>query len=69
MSNADLYLKINALPEDVRKQVIQFIDRLMRNQKKSSHDLQKRPLGLLKGKIRISDDFDAPLDDMKEYME
>ena len=25
--------------------------------------------GLLKGKIRISDDFDAPLEEMKEYME
>ncbi|MCL2056452.1 MAG: DUF2281 domain-containing protein [Oscillospiraceae bacterium] len=25
--------------------------------------------GLFKGKIRMSDDFDAPLDDMKEYME
>ncbi len=25
--------------------------------------------GCMKGKIRISDDFDAPLEDFKEYME
>ena len=25
--------------------------------------------GILKGKIWISDDFDAPLEDMKDYME
>jgi len=33
----------------------------------------KRPFselrGLLKGKVWMSDDFDAPLDEMKEYME
>ena len=33
----------------------------------------KRPLselkGFLKGKVRIADDFNAPLEDMKEYME
>lgn len=30
---------------------------------------KKRKAGLLKGKIKMSDDFDAPLDEMKEYME
>lgn len=28
-----------------------------------------RKAGALKGKIFVSDDFDAPLDDFKEYME
>ncbi len=28
---------------------------------------QKRKLGTAKGKIKIADDFDAPLDDFKEY--
>jgi hypothetical protein len=27
-----------------------------------------RQAGLLKGKIRMSDDFDEPLEDMKDYM-
>jgi prevent-host-death family protein len=28
----------------------------------------KRRLGTAKGKIKMSDDFDAPLEDFKEYM-
>jgi len=28
----------------------------------------KRILGLLEGKIKISDDFDEPLEDLKDYM-
>ncbi len=30
---------------------------------------KRRKAGLLKGKIRMAEDFNAPLDDMKEYME
>ncbi|MBL7802195.1 MAG: DUF2281 domain-containing protein [Saprospiraceae bacterium] len=29
----------------------------------------KRRLGHLKGKIKLSPDFDEPLDDLKEYMQ
>lgn len=28
----------------------------------------KRPFGLAKGKIHLSDDFNEPLEDLKEYM-
>ncbi|WP_428668308.1 DUF2281 domain-containing protein [Runella sp.] len=30
--------------------------------------LKKRPLGTMKGTIWMSDDFNEPLDDLKEYM-
>jgi hypothetical protein len=30
---------------------------------------QKRKAGLLKGKIRMSDNFNDPLEEMREYME
>ncbi|MGE0084196.1 MAG: DUF2281 domain-containing protein [Desulfococcaceae bacterium] len=30
---------------------------------------QKRKAGLLKGMIKMSEDFNEPLEDMKEYME
>ncbi len=30
--------------------------------------LQKRPFGSLKGKIGIPDNFNEPLDDLKDYM-
>ena len=29
---------------------------------------QKIVLGMLEGKIKLSDDFDEPLDDLKEYV-
>lgn len=29
---------------------------------------KKREAGILKGKFWMADDFDAPLDDMKDYM-
>ncbi|MES2795294.1 MAG: DUF2281 domain-containing protein [Bacteroidota bacterium] len=29
---------------------------------------KKRQLGIMKGEFSISDDFDEPLDDLKEYM-
>lgn len=30
--------------------------------------LEKRPFGLAKGSIRLADDFDEPLDDLRDYM-
>ena len=30
--------------------------------------IKKRPFGSLKGKIGISDNFNEPLDDLKDYM-
>lgn len=30
---------------------------------------KKRKAGLLRGKIRMAEDFDDPLEDMKEYIE
>lgn len=73
MATYDQYIQLSSLPEDVRKQVLELIDRLMHGRKKSGEEPGRdstRPIsGLLKGKIRIADDFDAPLDDFKDYME
>ena len=39
-------------------------------QSKKSHEVSKESmLGCMKGKIWMSDDFDEPLEDFKEYME
>lgn len=35
---------------------------------KQNKGKQKIILGLLEGKIKISDDFNEPLDDLKDYM-
>ncbi|MFZ1693039.1 MAG: DUF2281 domain-containing protein [Flavobacteriales bacterium] len=71
MSSLDLFLRVSNLPESIRKQVVDFIESIQRKTEKPEKPdvLGPRPLGLMKGKIWISDDFNAPLDDLKPYME
>ena len=69
MSTQDQFIQISSLPEDVRKQVLDFIEFLMQRKGTSEEaPKKKRIAGLMKGQIHIPDDFDAPLDDFKEYM-
>jgi len=71
MAGADNYIQLSSLPEDVRKQVLDFIAVLLR--RKQGHGPQeprKTPVpGLAKGMVTVPDDFDDPLEDFKEYME
>lgn len=75
MSSADHYIQLSSLPEEVRRQVLDFIEFLMQREQqqgkgKGKEQGKPKPIsGLLKGKVKIADDFDAPLDDFKEYME
>ena len=74
MSSADLFVKIESLPENFRKLVadhVEYLSWLKHASVGDDHGPKKMtPIpGLLKGKIWIADDFDAPLDDFKEYME
>ena len=69
MSTADLLVKIDGLPEDLRKQVVDFIEFLLARKKSSQGPGAKRPIGLMKGQIHMADDFDEPLEDMRPYME
>lgn len=66
MTDAQLYFAILSLPPDLKKQVADFIDYL---KSKSVHPrLQKRQIGCAKGLIRMSPDFDEPLEEFKEYV-
>ena len=67
MNYSSLYIKLNTIPEKVRVEVIDFIEFLLSKNKK---DLKKNApkFGSAKGKFKMSPDFDAPLDDFKEYM-
>ena len=69
MSSADLFVKLNSLPEDLRKQVLDYIEFLLTRKQQPEPPKKKRVSGLMKGQIHMADDFDAPLDDFKEYME
>lgn len=67
MDNISLYNKINSLPDNLKKEVQDFVEFL---QTKAEKDLEKksRTFGSLKGKIKMTEDFDAPLEDFKDYM-
>jgi len=67
MDNLSLYNKISLLPENLKKEVQDFVEFL---QAKTKKDFRKksRAFGSLKGKIQISEDFDAPMDDFKDYI-
>ncbi len=72
MAAADHYIQLSSLPENIRQQVLDFIAFLMRQEQGSDPERKggrKTPvLGLAKGMVVVPDDFDAPLDDFKEYM-
>lgn len=66
MTTADLFVKINSLPAELQKEVGDFVDKLLKKLNKQPKK-KERPLGMFKGKIHVADDFDAPLDDLKDY--
>ena len=71
MSNSLLYTKLNSLPEELKKEVDDFIDRILAKNKKLKKEKKKisgRGYGSMKGQIKMSKDFDEPLDDFKDYM-
>lgn len=73
MIQPTLLEKLEALPESLQTEVLHYIEflseRYGENPSESESQKKKRGgLGVLKGKIWMSDDFDEPLEDMKEYM-
>jgi len=73
MTSFSLYTKIEALPPALKEEAKDFIDYLLEKTKKKnknseSRNQSKKAFGSLKGKISISDDFDEPLEDFKDYM-
>ena len=70
MTSLSLYTKIETLPPNLKEEAIKFIEYLVeKSNKKNSQSKKEKPVfGSLKGKIHLSEDFDAPMDDFKEYM-
>ncbi|MCK5719661.1 MAG: DUF2281 domain-containing protein [Thiomargarita sp.] len=57
------------LPEYLKEEVLHYITFLIKEHA-SQQDIKpkKRIFGSAKGKYQLAPDFDAPLDDFKEYM-
>lgn len=66
MSDIEIYKEILTLPDDLKKEVSDFVAFL--KFKNKAKPKKQRKAGLAKGLINMSDDFDEPLDDFKEYM-
>ena len=76
MGTKILIEKVKMLPAPLKKEVEDFVDFLIyKNEKQGSNflaeetNLTKPVFGSGKGIFgKIADDFDAPIDDMKDYM-
>lgn len=68
MKYLSLIRQINSLPESLRQEVFDFVAFLKTKGHRNPRENKPREFGLLKGKIKMSDDFDEPLNDFKEYM-
>ncbi|NJN73137.1 MAG: DUF2281 domain-containing protein [Limnothrix sp. RL_2_0] len=74
MPDSILLEKINALPDALKTEVEHYIEFLLEKYAKTSSEAptsepkKYRQAGILAGKIWMSDDFDEPLEEMKEYM-
>lgn len=64
--------QFSQLPEHLKEEVLHYIAFLIKEQ--ANHQIhpvrkpKKRTFGSAKGKYKLAPDFDAPLDDFKEYM-
>ncbi len=68
MSSHDLAQKIESLPEVLKKEIEEHLQRLLLEKKKPKISMNEL-CGIYKGKITVAVDFDEPLEDFKEYME
>lgn len=68
MNTPALYTKLSSLPAHLRAEVENFIEFLQTKTKQEKIKKKKPKFGCAKGMFKMSADFDAPLDDFKEYM-
>jgi hypothetical protein len=68
MGSLSIHTKIDSLPENLKQQVADFIDFLVAKSHKPEKKIVRRA-GSAKGLIKMSPDFDEPLDEFKEYMQ
>lgn len=71
MTEQTLIQEIQTLPENLKQEVLHFVQFLKQKQAAKTEPAKprkKRQAGSAKGKYVMADDFDAPLEDFAEYM-
>jgi hypothetical protein len=66
MTDVQLYTRIAGLPFNLKAEVSDFVDFL--HQKKTKKRLKKRIPGKAAGLITMNENFDEPIDCLKDYM-
>lgn len=67
MTDIQLYHQLSLLPDKLKQEVKNFIE-FLQHKEKLQKPIKKRQFGCAKGKIKILEGFDEPLEDFKEYM-
>ena len=72
MIESAILKNLEKLPESVKQAVLDYIEflvnRYAQEPPKTEKFAKRGGLGIWKGKIWMSDDFDEPLEDLKDYM-
>jgi len=70
MTEQALIQEIQTLPESLKLEVLHFVQFLKQKQNIESEPAKprQRKFGSAKGKYKMAEDFDAPLEDFAEYM-
>lgn len=67
MSEVVLFNQIAALPNDLKKEVSDFVS-FLKMKARRRKTIKERKFGYAKDFFTISADFDKPLEDFKDYM-
>ncbi len=68
MTDIDIYIKLTTLPDEMKKEVDDFVDFLKLKSISKGKVKKQRKSGLAKGLIQMKEGFDEPLEDFKDYM-
>ena len=67
MDSTVVFTQFSKLPENLKQEVADFIA-FLSSRKKEIEVKKERKFGAAKGMFIMSPDFDAPLEDFKDYM-
>jgi Protein of unknown function (DUF2281) len=64
--------QLQKLPEPMQQKALQYIESLLAEHLQAEEGAivvnRQNVFGIWKGQVHMADDFDAPLEDLKEYM-
>ncbi len=61
--------RLQQLPESAQQEALRFIDQLLAKHQQPKQPIsRKEALGIWRCKLWMADDFDAPLEELAEYM-